>query len=193
MESQNPAAKQSRGWIMSALVELMKEKDYSNIKVSDIVNKAMLARKTFYRHFNKKEDVLIAHFIELTNLLTRRLLQLEEFDTIKALSVMFQLVKENEEFFKLLYNHGLLTLLFNYWNVEISLLHQIFLPKLINFPKTSESALKYLLAFNVGGTFNIITLWIESDFSLTSEQLTLIVQEFATASLIKLDENRDVE
>ncbi len=119
MEYTNPVATQSREWIMSTLIELMKEKGYSNIKVSDIVNKAMLARKTFYRHFETKEDVLMAHFIELTNFLIERLSQLEEFDTIKALTIIFQLVKENEEFFKLLYHHNLIMLLFNYWNSEL--------------------------------------------------------------------------
>lgn len=51
-------SKQSCEWIYEALCELLKEKDFSNITVTDVVNKANIGRTTFYRNFDTLEDVL---------------------------------------------------------------------------------------------------------------------------------------
>ena len=49
---------QSSQWIFEALEQLMLEKEYSQIKVVDIANKANLGRTTFYRNFDTIDDVL---------------------------------------------------------------------------------------------------------------------------------------
>ena len=41
-----------------ALSDLLKEKDFSNIKVIDICKKSNLNRSTFYDHFNDKNELL---------------------------------------------------------------------------------------------------------------------------------------
>lgn len=49
---------QSSQWIYEALSELMNEKNYENIKVTEIVEKAKIGRTTFYRNFDSIDDVL---------------------------------------------------------------------------------------------------------------------------------------
>jgi AcrR family transcriptional regulator len=49
---------QSGQWIYEALAELMKEKNYEDIKVTEIVEKAKVGRTTFYRNFDTIDDVL---------------------------------------------------------------------------------------------------------------------------------------
>lgn len=44
--------------IHSALISLMKKKDYENITVSDIIQEGKVSRSTFYAHFKNKDDVL---------------------------------------------------------------------------------------------------------------------------------------
>ena len=44
--------------IYSALVELMKEKSFEEIKVSDICTKALINRSTFYSHYKDKYELL---------------------------------------------------------------------------------------------------------------------------------------
>ena len=38
--------------IEQAFYDLMKEKDYTNITVTDIIKRAQVSRASFYRHFN---------------------------------------------------------------------------------------------------------------------------------------------
>jgi hypothetical protein len=56
--SNNRQVQRTRGWIFEALMVLMDETPYDKITVSDIVKKAGIARQTFYRNFNDKNEVL---------------------------------------------------------------------------------------------------------------------------------------
>ena len=56
--SNNPIAIQSKKWIIDALLELMSRKAYHLITVREISSKALIDRRTFYRHFECKDDVL---------------------------------------------------------------------------------------------------------------------------------------
>lgn len=44
--------------LYEALIQLLEEKEYEEIKVSDLCEKAMVNRSTFYAHFSDKYDLL---------------------------------------------------------------------------------------------------------------------------------------
>jgi hypothetical protein len=56
--SNNRQVQRSKSWIFEALMILMDEKPYDKITILDIVEKAGIARQTFYRNFNNKNEVL---------------------------------------------------------------------------------------------------------------------------------------
>lgn len=53
--------------IINAFMELMAEKSYMDITVTDIVNTAQVARVSFYRNFNSINDVMDTIIDELSN------------------------------------------------------------------------------------------------------------------------------
>ncbi|MEM7335332.1 MAG: TetR/AcrR family transcriptional regulator [Chloroflexota bacterium] len=55
----------SRSLLQEALLQLMKEKNYSKISVTDIVKQAELSRPTFYAHFETKDDLLMSYVDDL--------------------------------------------------------------------------------------------------------------------------------
>ena len=55
--AENKQSERSRQWISDALVDLMQKKPYAHITVKDITDRAGVARLTFYRHFETKEDI----------------------------------------------------------------------------------------------------------------------------------------
>lgn len=48
----------TKKWIIEALFELLKTKEYHDITISQIVKKADLGRRTFYRYFKTKDEVI---------------------------------------------------------------------------------------------------------------------------------------
>lgn len=51
--------------IYEALIDLMKEKTFEEIKVSDICNKALINRSTFYAHYEDKYELLVEFINDL--------------------------------------------------------------------------------------------------------------------------------
>ena len=47
-----------REYLTEALMQIMEKKDYGDISVGEIAERAGVHRATFYRHFSSKEDVL---------------------------------------------------------------------------------------------------------------------------------------
>lgn len=45
--------------LTQAMLDLLHEKPFNSITISEICNKAMVRRPTFYRHFQNKEDLLL--------------------------------------------------------------------------------------------------------------------------------------
>ena len=52
-------------YIYIAFLQLLEAKDYADISVTDIVNRAGVSRMTYYRHFNSKEEIVTKHIEEL--------------------------------------------------------------------------------------------------------------------------------
>jgi AcrR family transcriptional regulator len=69
----NRQVERTRSWIFDAVMILMDEKPYNKITVSDICEKAGIARPTFYYNFDDKDEVILQYLnnsfnTELTNM-----------------------------------------------------------------------------------------------------------------------------
>lgn len=58
MNGQERLAEQSRQWLVDALFTLLAEEHYGEITVTALTTQAQLARRTFYRSFASKDDLL---------------------------------------------------------------------------------------------------------------------------------------
>jgi len=59
--SHNKQVQRTKSWIFDSLMLLMEEKPYDSITVSDIADKAGVARPTFYRNFDDKDEVVLQY------------------------------------------------------------------------------------------------------------------------------------
>ena len=60
-KSHNRQVQRTKSWIFDALMLLMDKKPYAKITVSDIADKAGIARPTFYRNFDDKDEVVLEY------------------------------------------------------------------------------------------------------------------------------------
>ncbi|WP_169951698.1 TetR/AcrR family transcriptional regulator [Microbispora sp. H11081] len=92
-ESSDRRVRRTRRAVQQALTELILEKGYETISVTDLINRANVGRSTFYAHFTDKQDVLFSNLDELSDLL--RLSPAATPDTLFAFSLpMFEHVQE---------------------------------------------------------------------------------------------------
>ncbi|MFT9818903.1 TetR/AcrR family transcriptional regulator [Lysinibacillus sp. NPDC056185] len=101
-KSKNPISIRSRKIIINTLLELMKVKEYSEITITEIVIKAQLARKTFYRNFKSKDDVLNEYVDYLFNKYIHKLANLDNLTNFSVTKCYFEFWQEHVSFLKLL-------------------------------------------------------------------------------------------
>lgn len=156
--SENPSAVRSRSEITEALLELMKREKYSEITVSQIVLEARLARKTFYRNFTSKDDVLDNY---MSGILREYVAEIME-NGADVLSVIFGFCRKNRDFILLMQKNDMMHVLLKKLNVFIAQAHDAENPEKNLFAKLFGNVPPdYPMAFNIGGVWNVICLWAE--------------------------------
>lgn len=181
---ENPAAIESRRRIVESFLDLLQVKHIEDITVGEIVENAEVARKTFYRHFKSKEDVLEAYWSQLYDYLLSRLrLAGTNIGVQQGLLTVLQVCYENKDILYAFCNNNLQGFWLNKWNLALPELYQLFL---VNQQLTSENVndkeLSYFLAFNVGGVFNIVMKWMNDGLQLSPEQLSAIIGKLILAT-----------
>lgn len=170
--SQNPSALRSKNEITTSLLRLMHQYPYAEISVKQIVMDAQVVRKTFYRNFNDKDDVLDSYIDSIMSEYVAVLQHLEDCRLPHVLDTIFHFCTLHKDFLLLLRQNHLLHLLLEKWNTFIPMVHDQVVDKDSAFFKVCENLnLDYILAFNIGCTWNIIVKWIENDMKESPEEI----------------------
>lgn len=101
-------AGQIEKWMMNALLALMEEKSYGDIRVKEISDRAQLARCTFYRYYNSKDELLLRCCQVRANQLAQRMRQENYYTFFGVSTAYFSFFLEEQNFFALLRRHDLL-------------------------------------------------------------------------------------
>lgn len=64
----NPANLLSRECLVTALMQLLKDKPLSAISISELTNKAGVSRMTYYRNYQSKEEIFLSYLDDLVDL-----------------------------------------------------------------------------------------------------------------------------
>lgn len=112
MKKEDLRTRRTKKMILTAFMQLVENKGYEQITVSDIANEAMINRATFYAHFKDKQDVYdyifnqaFETFISVLTPIqighTNRL-QLQSIQVI--LTNAYEKIQQNRTFFKIILN-----------------------------------------------------------------------------------------
>lgn len=168
------SAIRSRQMIREALIELMKEKSFDSIFISEIMKRADLVRRTFYAHYKTKEDVILMYIDELICESFDEILKgVQKCNGTMAL-VYFRLWNEHREFINLLKESGQLILLNNF-HKQIKYIHEQ--SNVFTNMGISKGAEKYAAKFYAGAMWSVLTQWIETGMKETPEELSELLSE----------------
>ncbi|MDE6529308.1 MAG: TetR/AcrR family transcriptional regulator [Lachnospiraceae bacterium] len=162
--TQNPSALRSKKAITESLLLLMKQYPYTEITVKQILLETDISRKTFYRNFLSKDDVLNS-FIDtiLQDYVNTIQQQQQNFSLIKTLDIIFDFCERNKEILFILQNNRLLYLLLEKLNSLILNEHMKYNSEFQENHLKSQLLTEYIIYFNIGGIWNLIVRWIENN------------------------------
>lgn len=165
-------AEESKKKFAGALLELMKVYQYGEITVTQLSQEAELSRKTFYRLFDDKDDILTLLFDGLYYECFAQIRQQNVKRYWDLVQLYFDFWESRKEILFLLSKNGLLPRLFDYVYRHGE---SIFIAV-----RTSETAkeyaqsLPYLLAYSIGGMHSMLIKWVESGMTVPS--MVLVAQ-----------------
>lgn len=149
-----------KSYIADALLILMEKKEYADITIGEIVAKAGVNRSTYYRHFEKKDDVILFFLDRISKTIL-------EWDKEKKSDFEEHLINVYKHYHKhkkqmmLIYRSGLsvlfLDVLKNYLGKEAH--------------KEKSVQKQYDIAFHIGGTFNQFMMWFSRDMKDSPEAM----------------------
>lgn len=155
--SNNPSAIRSQKEITDALLVLMQDHPYNEITIKQILLESKLARKTFYRNFESKDDVLLS--------LIKHILD-DYFDIVNnakgnVLDTIFDFADRNRELLMLLDKNDMLYVVLQSLNSFSGEMLGNQNKDLNPFSKLFEGLdQEYLIALNMGAVWNVISLWV---------------------------------
>lgn len=171
--------------LRTALTELMNEKNFDEIKVSDITEKADINRGTFYLHYHDKYDLLeqnenevieeikqiknTTHFNKAEISATKLLDQ-----PIPFMTKLFEYVQENADFMKVIlgpkggasFQNKLKEVMRNKISTNVAKHlkeHHLLVP------------VEYISSYAVSAQLGVMQQWLESGMKETPEQVALII------------------
>lgn len=107
MNGHQKQKEQSGRMIEASLFELMEEKSFAQITVSEIVKRADVARRTFYRLYGGKEEVLRCYFGRLCRDYRRKYPALKGYDISRIAVDYFSFWHQHRDFLLLMQKSGL--------------------------------------------------------------------------------------
>jgi len=160
----NKTAIQSQHMIADALFSLMKRKSFRQITVTEICTEAAIGRKTFYRNFDLREDV-IDFWLDMRCEELRELLL--PVPTDQQLYHYCIFLKTHMDVFIVLYQNGLHSIVENKFSV--------FLP--YTMPLWSEDPVEqeYRSQYIIAGIDAIIRVWVIREFQESVEEVVEII------------------
>lgn len=169
-----------RAAIVRALFSLMDEKGFSKITVSDIVARAEVARVSYYRNFNSKEEVIEEYIDSLYRGLIASAPQqeLSQLPTSRdMLSVRFEssfafLAGQRRQVLGL-YDSGFGTLVLDVMNRHTEEMFG-------GMPSSSPE--RYGLYLATGAAFNVLIRWLREGMRETPHELAATCASFVAAS-----------
>ncbi len=165
-------SQRTRHLLSAALVELIREKDYGTITVSDIIERANIGRSTFYAHFRDKDDLFVSEMDRVIEVLSQTIPGQEEMPFFPSLG-LFQHVGEEYELYKALVWTPGIDLLIKHMQKSLS---QRIEQGLEKSGREYEIPLPILSSFIAGNFLTLLKWWLENKRVYSPEQMDEMFQ-----------------
>lgn len=171
----NKTAVRSQHMIADALLSLMKRKQFQQITVTEICEEAAIGRKTFYRNYELKEDVIDFMLDKLCTEFEQEIIgKVPE----EQLYIYFSFSQRHIDFFKTMYLNGLLPTLQGKFSK--------YLPDTMPIWSNDPVEQEYHSRFVIAGIQSIMQVWVERGFQENIEKVVKLARQ-AQGTLIPIE------
>ena len=169
--SKKAIAIESKERIVKSLFELLGKDSYKDITISEIAAGARVDRRTFYRHFKTKEDVIACYMKATAHEYEDLLVGHNTFDNLAIATSFFGACYKHRTELLLLIKQNLSHLLL----VEMEKVFVKYQSKFASAEELNHPNREYILAYHIGGFWNIMVKWLSSGQKQSVQEMAEIV------------------
>lgn len=169
----NTKAKQSKKWMEEALFKLMHMKPYGEISIQEITDCAQLSRRTFYRNYQKKDEILLEYFYHICKEYEQNLIDTKAQTFSDIARVFFNTMYEHLDFLRLMNKHHIIDLFIKELDAFVLPLHM----KLRGRAESELELARFAIAFGIGGFGRILILWLNEGANKSPDELAMLTKE----------------
>lgn len=170
----NAKSDQSKQWIEEALLKLMHTDNYHEITIQEITDHAGLTRRTFYRNYSSKDEILKGCFYRIWQEYMSLIKLQTDLSLPNISKVFFSLMLKHMDFLSLVNRHQLIPLFLTDINELLPLAFDEFKGDAMPFSKES---IQYALTFSIGGFMRILVMWLNDSEPKSPEKMAAIIKD----------------
>lgn len=170
----NPVSNKSKLWMENTLLKLMQTENYQEITIQEITDNAGLSRRTFYRNYSSKDEVLEGCFYKIWLEYQTHIFQQTDLSLPNIARVFFTVMINHFDFLSLLHRHQLLPSFIAKVDELLPPTFDVVKGENVPFPKES---IQYALTFSTGGFMRILIRWMNDSVQKSPEEMADIVED----------------
>jgi AcrR family transcriptional regulator len=165
----------TRKMLWEALIALIQEKEYSEITIQDIADRANVNRVTFYLHYRDKQDLLESSMEVIFNELTSKITPLTgenfRFDVPpEGMTLVYQYIAENARFYRIILGKNGIPFLIDRFRKYLSQLTIQRFRLLIPPESQGPIPLEMVAEYAAGSIIGLINWWLENGLPISPEK-----------------------
>jgi len=178
-EKGNPSALLSKESIIESFLDMLAVKPISSISISEIAENAKIDRRTFYRHFKSKNDVIKYYINKVSNQFEEKMLHYNFKDVYSNTKSIFEVLFIMKETLLILHKQNLLDMFLS----EFKIIYEKYYYKYVNPEILKMDNIDYFMAHEIGGEAEIVKKWIIKGCTCSPDKMGKMFEEYI--SLIK--------
>ena len=177
-EKRSTQKEQSRRWIAEALLQLMAEKPFAEITISEVAARADLSRRTFYRHFNDLDEVVDYLVNELCDefIATFESSAHRKGDLEQGIEQFFRFWSAKRDVLRLLVSSNRASF------PQRTLTEMLYSKRLLTLQAHAPKEMDYIYQFVMGGLWNMLIKWASDNTPPSAREMGQIVKRIASLS-----------
>jgi hypothetical protein len=162
-----------------AFVQLLREKGYSAITVSDLIERADIGRSTFYSHYRDKDDLFVAQPDRVIELLSHDMPHQGEIPFFPSLGLFRHVGEEYELYKAIVWTPGIDLFI---KHLQTSLSHRIE-QGFHESGRKFEVPISIMANFIAGSFLTLLKWWLENKMVYSPEQMDAMFKKLALSGL----------
>ncbi len=165
----------TRKMLWDAFIALIQEKDYEEITIQDIADRANVNRVTFYLHYKDKHELLLKNVEVIFDDLTSKIAPLtgENYRTDvppEGMTMVYQSIAENAKFYRIVLGEKGIPFLVNRFRKYLADLTIQRLP--LAAEHQPRVAMEIVGEYAAGAILGLVSWWLENDMPISPEALS---------------------